>query len=183
MRLNGRLKKLEAHCGAGPAGPRGHTRLLKGATAEAVLDAVGEAIDPADEDVATSILAHVDEAARTPREAPPRGSEFWYEGCEQEFQTHFFVYWLWGLAEGSWALPAPMPRAVLEGFNSRCGCVLWRCEGCLTGLGNGGRYPLCPVCGSTNLSSKKLSGPPWDAHWQYTPLPPARRWGGGPPRT
>jgi len=145
-----------------------------------VLDAVGGAIADADEDLVTAILAHVDEAARTPREAPPRGSEFWYEGCEQEFQAHFFVYWLWGLTEGSWALPTPMPRAVLEGFNSRCGCVLWRCEACLTGLRNGSRYPLCPACGSASLSQKKLSGPPWDAHWQYTPLP-ARRGGAGPP--
>jgi hypothetical protein len=145
---------------------------------KAICDAVGAALDPADGDLAASILALVDEAAKTPREAPPRNSEAWYEGCEQEFETHFFVYWLWGLAEGSWALPTPIPRSVLEGFNSRRGCVLWRCEDCLTGLGNGSRYASCPVCGSGNLSHKTLSGPPWDAHWQYTPLPPVTRGSG-----
>jgi hypothetical protein len=121
----------------------------------------------------------VDTAARTLRVPPPRGSEYWYEGCEQEFETHFFVYWLWGLQEGSWALPVPVPRAVLEGFTSRCGCVLWRCEDCLTGMGNGSRYNACPVCGSANRSQKKLSGPKGHRHWEYTPLPQPRAKAGG----
>jgi hypothetical protein len=132
-------------------------------------------VDDADEDVLDSILNFVEQAARTPRTPPPRESEYWYEGCEQESETQFFVYWLWGLAEGSWALPTPIPRSVLEGFNSRYGCVLWRCEECLTGLGNGSRHASCPVCGSGNLSHKKLSGPSGSAHWQYTPLPPVTR--------
>ena len=146
------------------------TRSLKGLDVDALLDAVAEAIDPADEALFLSIMGHVQKAAETRREPPPRSSEFWYEGCEQEFETHFFVYWLKGLLIGSWALPEKIPRAVLEGFNDRCGCVLWRCEDCLTGLGNGSRYTTCPVCGSTDLSHKKLSGPPWDAMHEYTPM-------------
>jgi hypothetical protein len=154
---------------------KGRTQLLKGQTHDAVCDAVAAAIDPADEDVFASILAHLEKAAQTPREAPSRASDAWYEGCEEEFDTHFFVYWLWGLAEGSWALPSPVPRAVLEGFNTPCGCVLWRCEDCLTGLGNGSRYASCPVCGSANLSHKKLYGPTGHRHFEYTPLPHRHR--------
>jgi hypothetical protein len=150
---------------------KGRTRLLKGLEFDAVCDAVEAAIDPADQDLLESILAQVEEAAKTRREAPSRNSDAWYEGCEQEYETHFFVYWLWGLSEGSWALPEPIPRAVLEGFNARCGCVLRRCEDCLTGLGNGSRYSACPVCGSDHLSHKKLYGPTGHRHYEYTPLP------------
>jgi hypothetical protein len=173
MRLAGRVGKLEALEAAAKAGRGGATRLLKGLEWEAVLQAVEGALDDADAAMLDAILAHVEEAARTPRGPPGDRDE---EG-NPIYDTHFFEYWLWGLQEGSWALPQPIPRAVLEGFNSRCGCVLWRCEDCRTGLGNGRRYGSCPVCGSANLSHKKLSGPPWDSHWQYTPLPPPRQAG------
>jgi hypothetical protein len=153
------------------------TRSLKGLAWGDVLQAVEAAIDEADGDVVESILGHVEVAARTLREAPSRASPYWYEGCEEEYETHFFVHWLHGLAEGSWSLPLRMPRILLEGFNSRHGCVMWRCESCMTGLGNGligqghiGGWSSCPVCGATNISYRSLyegSGP----EWAYKPLP------------
>jgi hypothetical protein len=153
------------------------TRLLTGLDWDDVLKAMAAAIDPADGDLCGKILALAEEAKRTLRTPPPRASESWYEGCENEYEMHYFVYWLIGLMHGSWALPQRLPRAVLEGFADRRGCILWRCEDCLTALANGNhsRYKECPVCGSANLSHKKLSGPPWDAHWQYTPLPAGGR--------
>ena len=176
MNLNNRVSRLldEARGRERARRRKGTTRLLKGLEYEAVLNAVEAALDDADADLVESILGFVEKAAQTLREPPPQGSDNWYEGCEKEFETHFFVYWLWGLSEGSWALPTPMPRSLLEGFNSRYGCVLWRCEDCLTGLGNGSRYATCPVCGSENLSQKKLYGPTGDRHWEYTPLPAPR---------
>jgi hypothetical protein len=171
MSLGRRLERLETEYALDGGGLPGKTRSLKGLPWPEVCEAVLAAIDPADEDLFEAIHTHVETAAHTLREAPSRKSDAWYEGCEQEFEVHFFVYWLWGLPVGSWALPEPVPRAVLEGFNARYGCVLARCEDCLTGLGNGNRYSTCPVCGSEYLSCKKLSGPPWDPHWVYTPLP------------
>jgi hypothetical protein len=152
---------------------KGRTRLLKGLEFDAVCDAVEAAIDPADEDLLESILTHCDAAAERPLHDPPLSPnhDYFYPGCNEERDVHFFLYWLWGLEIGSWALPDPMPRAVLEGFNAPCGCVLWRCEDCLTGLGNGSRHSACPVCGSDNLSHKKLSGPTGHRHYEYTPLP------------
>jgi hypothetical protein len=105
-----------------------------------------------------AILAHVEEAARTSLSAP-RGSDYWYEGCG-EFQTHFVVECLWDPGIGAWALPVPLPRAVLKAFNSPSGGVRWRCEACRTGLGSGSHYPVCPVCGSARFSPMPPSGSP-----------------------
>jgi hypothetical protein len=78
---------------------------------------------------------------------------------------------LLGLQHGSWSLPDPMPRSVLENFARRHGCVLRRCEDCRMGLPNGVViFQTCPVCGSSRLSHKKISGPPWDPNYVYTPL-------------
>ena len=50
-----------------------------------------------------------------------------------------------------------MPRSVMEAFNARYGCILKRCEDCLTALGNAVLFSTCPVCGSENLSYKDIS--------------------------
>ena len=170
MNLKNRVGRLLAQAQKRERLQRGKsvTRLLTGLEWEAVLDAVDKAIDPADQDLIAAIEAHVEEAARTALRHPTTGGPWHDESGEQLYQTHFFLYWLMGLRTGSWALPNPIPRAVLEGFNARYGCVLWRCEDCLTGLGNASRYSACPVCGSSNLSHKKLAV---TRHWEYTPLP------------
>jgi hypothetical protein len=141
--------------------------MLTGLSLEEVIDAVDAAINPDDEDLAKLIVALVEEAASTLREPLPRGSEFWYEGCEQESETHYFMWWLAGLQAGSWCLPVPIPRAVLEGFRDRKGSISWRCEDCLTALANGARYSVCPTCGSCNLSYRSLAV---GREWEYTPL-------------
>jgi hypothetical protein len=125
-------------------------------------------MDPADEDLVAAIMAHVEDRARTPLKHGITPEPLHDEDGKPLFETHFFEYWLWGLGVGSWALPQPtIPRAVLEGFNDRHGCVLWRCQDCLTALGNASRYSVCPVCGSTEIRGKTL----WkDRHWEFTPL-------------
>jgi hypothetical protein len=177
MSLKKRVDRLLA--GARQANPAcrggGRTRLLKGLAWEAVLEAVAGAVGPPDRDLLDAILAHVEEAARTPRRHPSTGEPWRTEGGKQLYETHHFVYWLWGLQAGSWALPEPLPRAALEGFRGRYGAILWRCEACLTALANGGRYATCPTCGSSDLSHKKLGGSEGVSHWQYTPLSPPER--------
>jgi hypothetical protein len=78
------------------------------------------------------------------------------------------------LREGSWALPVPLTRAYLRWFDHEHAMVLTRCEDCLCGLPGLCWRELrrCPVCDSQNVSGKKLSGPPWDPHWIYTPNRP-----------
>jgi hypothetical protein len=159
----------------------GRTRSLQGLDLDDVIQAVQGAIDPADADLFRSVLGHVEAAAQTPLRHPLTGGPWRDEDGTPLFDTHFFVYWLWGLEAGSWNLADPLPRTVLEGFNARHGAILWRCEDCLTALANGSRYATCPACGSANLSHKKLSGNEvdgWDPHWIYTPLPRRQRgWG------
>src|SRR5262245_34457945 len=148
---------------AAPGPPR--TRLLKGLEWKAVLEAVWAALDPADADLFGAIHAHVEERARTPR-TNSRG-----DGPERDgqgnvlFEVHHFVYWLWGLEEGSWALPEPIPRAVLEGFRGLYGRVAWRCEDCRTALANGRRYAACPACGSHRSLKGLGPGGPGPAGW------------------
>lgn len=121
-----------------------------------ILQAVDKAIHPADRDLLDRIIGHVNEIR-----------------IHRDQKAHHFIDWLRGLKIGSWHLPKRIPREWLEGFDRANGAVLFRCEDCLAGLGNGRKdhYQTCPICGSANLSVKKLSGPPWDAHWEYTPLP------------
>src|SRR5215472_9922905 len=136
MNLDKRVDRLlEKARGRNRAGRgKGRTRLLAGLGTDAVFDALDAALDAADEDILNSVVGFAEEAARTPLRHPTTGGPWYDDGGNQLFDTHFFVSWLRGLREGSWALPEPTPRAVLEGFNARHGCVLWRCEDCLTAL-------------------------------------------------
>jgi hypothetical protein len=165
-----RLAKIEG--AVGRLVGKNPTRSLQGCTHDAIWDAVEAAIDPADQDVVERIAAHVRELAAVPWQNQTTKEKYLDEDGKVQPTPHFFIFWLWGLEAGSWNLPKRIPRAVLEGFDSRWGAVLHRCEDCRTGLGNGhGPFSTCPVCGGGQLSCKKLSGPPWDKHWQYTPLP------------
>jgi len=129
----------------------------------------------ADEALINEILAFVGEAAATPvleYGNGKNGEPLLDEESQPVFEQHFFVSWLMGLLTGSWSLPEDLPRRFLEGFASRYGTIMWRCEECLSGLGNGvldkgGPYNACPICNSANLSHKYLGGPPWDPPWVY----------------
>jgi hypothetical protein len=152
------------------------TRDCTGLEWEALLEAVLTAINPADEDVVGKILGFVEAAARTPR-IDWTTKEPYRDGAGQVVhQGHHFVYWLWGLQAGSWWLPERVPRAVLEAFAQEQGFVGRRCEDCrmATAQRLGGGWAVCPVCGGSAVSHKKLSGPPWDPPHIYTP------WGGVP---
>jgi hypothetical protein len=141
----------------------------KGLEWSALIKRVAAAVDPADGDVMDKIVGFMAEAHATPY-ANAYGPVKDEQG-NQVYERHHFDYWLLGLQHGSWSLPDRMPRSALENFASRHGCVLRRCEDCRMGLPNGAiLFQTCPVCGSANLSHKKLSGPPWDPHWVYTPL-------------
>ena len=138
---------------------------------EKISEAVEHAIDCADEDLIEKILGYVDELAAIPLQNPLTKERILDEDGQELPTPHHFSYWIYGLTVGSWHLPKRIPRGLLEGFDDLHGAVLFRCEDCLTGLGNARRYGTCPVCHGPKISVKKLSGPPWDKHWEYTPLP------------
>src|SRR5262249_54162411 len=100
------------------------------------------------------------------------------DGKEQP-HPHFFQFWLWGLPEGSWSLPGHLPRTWWDTFASLHGAVIHRCGDCLCATGNAVIPAACPVCGSSRLQHKKLSGPPWDPPRIFTPLPRGPNVAGG----
>src|SRR5258708_155240 len=119
-----RLRKLHEVLVARP--DKGRTRCLKGMDIGAVCAAVDAAINVGDQDVITAIVAHVEKAARKPLAHPRTGGPWYDDDGEQLFETHGFVYWLAGLQVGSWALPEPLPRPVLETFNAENALVFRR---------------------------------------------------------
>jgi len=173
MNVRGRLARLESLRAPENGGLPGKTRSLKGLDHEAVCDAVEDAVADEDAGLLEAVIALALEAERTPRLRYEGGAMVpWLDDDgEQLFETHHFSYWVWGLGLGSWSLPLKIPRAVLEGFNHRHGCVLSRCECCRTGLANGARYPACPVCGAGRgmISCKALYGPTHHRHYEYKP--------------
>jgi hypothetical protein len=169
MNLRKRLERLELL--VKPVAGRVCNRDMKCIPWEELLKTVEDAVASADDDLLTEILGLV-EAHGKESGQNQTSKETHLDPQDREITPpHFFVIWLWGLEEGSWRLPARLPRELLEGFCRPYGCVLFRCEDCLTGLGNARLYAECPVCHSVRISCKKLSGPPWDPLWVYTPLP------------
>jgi hypothetical protein len=175
MNLHKRLEKLERL--AKPAARKVPTRDMTGVAWKELLNAVGESIDAADEDLAKEILRLVAEAAKVPWHNLTT-KEKYLDDQGQEIPTpHYFVIWLWGLEVGSWRLPPRLSREILQGFCRPYGAVLCRCEDCLAAFGNNQLFTECPVCHGSRLSCKYLAGPPWDPAWVYTPHPnscPAR---------
>jgi hypothetical protein len=151
------------------------TRDCRGLEWEGLLGLVADSIADEDKELLDRILELVDEAGRLPRLDPGTQEVLRGEGGEILYQQHAFVDWCWGLDSGAFRLPAVMPRGVAEGFLEYPPAGPWllrRCEGCLAWLPN--RFQLswpCPVCGGADISHKKISGPPWDPMWVYTPRP------------
>jgi hypothetical protein len=176
MTLKNRIGKLEvefAHEGGGLAGV---TRSLKGLPLHDVLVAVEQAVAQADKELVRSVVHLCHEAWQRPRHDPPLSEDhrFYYEGCNEEKDEHYFVFWIRGLMCGSWSLPIPtIPRVMLVEFNHDRSGIFSRCEHCRTALPRRAGVDGCPVCGAarTMISQKKNSGPPWDPPWVYTPLP------------
>jgi hypothetical protein len=175
VNVNRRLNKLlDAAKGVCRTRRREARRVMcKGMPWNDLLEAVVAAVAQEDCDVLERIMGFVEERAATPYvENRLTGEPKKDEHGNIVYEIHHFIYWLWGLQEGSWSLPERLPRAVLEGFADRHGCVLWRCEDCFLGLANGrGYYDHCPVCGSDNISMKDLSR---SKHWEHYPVPKVR---------
>jgi hypothetical protein len=169
MNLRKRVEKLERVFK--PTAPRVSTRDLTGVEWEELLAAVDGALMPADADLVQQIRALVEELAKVPWRNQTTKELYLTEDGQEQPTPHFFCYWLWGLQAGSWRLPDPIPREVLEGFCRLHGAVLRRCEDCLSAFGNACSYQHCPVCQSTRISVKKLIAPSCDAAWQYAPRP------------
>jgi hypothetical protein len=143
-KFSNRLKRLETNCSVEELGGLpGKTVMLTGQTTDQILEAIEKATDAADGELLDVIDAHCGAVAEEAEGRPTR--------------EHYFLCWVIGLELGSWSLPLSIPRSVLEGFAERHGCIVWRCESCLTALGNGSRYSVCPVCGSADLSQRDFA--------------------------
>lgn len=171
MSLIHRIKRLEQLASGLKLVSKAERRMCTNMEKEELLALVDETINPEDADLIEKILGFVDQAATRPAREYVGGELklIFDEDGNQRFQTHYFVIWLWGLHAGSWSLPRTLPRRFLAGFAEPDGDVLSRCENCLCGLGNAFRYDSCPICGSDDISTKNLSGPPWDLKWIYRP--------------
>jgi hypothetical protein len=156
-------------------------RKCQNATWEELLRRVEESIPPESWSVTKDILKQIGEyKQRQPLEVA--------NGKTEQF-IHGFVYWLWALQAGSSSLPEKIPHELLLAWRNghanhpadRTPLPLRRCEDCLLVMPNctpdgfGSCLTPCPVCGSGNISHKKLSGPPWDAMYIYTALPCQQR--------
>jgi hypothetical protein len=171
MNVRGRLARLESLLGPEGGGLPGKTRSLKGLDVDAVLAAVEAAIDAADEDVLDRIDARCAGAEATPARDPRTGGPWFDEDGKQIFETHWFTYWLAGLALGSWSLPLRMPRVILEAFDAEYPVIAGRCENCRTALPAPLGKGTCPVCGAGKdmISGKAFYGPTHDQHFEYKP--------------
>jgi hypothetical protein len=161
MKLHKRLEKLERHwkTKAVPVA----TRDLTGVEWEKVLAEVDSALAPADMDLVDQIMSFTRERAQVTWHNESTGERYLTDDGQEQPTPHFFIRWLWGLTEGCWRLPEPLPREVLEGFCCLRGTIVRRCEDCLSALGNGRSYEQCPVCQSERLSVSNMSGgdPAW----------------------
>jgi hypothetical protein len=139
------------------------TRELTGMEWNQLLAEVDAAMQRTDTDLIKQIMTFTEELGQVVWQNEMTGEKYLTDEGHEQPTPHFFIRWLWGLHDGSWRLPDPVPRAVLEGFVSLRGAVLWRCEDCLTALGNGRLYDRCPVCQSMRLAVRNLSGgePEW----------------------
>ena len=156
MNLRKRVEKLERLFK--PAARRvAPTRDLTGMDWDKLLAEVDGALMDADADLVREIMALAHELAQEPWQNQTTKENLTAEGQEQP-TPHFFIRWLCGLQDGSWRLPLPIPREVLEGFCRLHGAVYRRCEDCLCAVGNAIPYERCPVCQSERLATN-LGGP------------------------
>jgi hypothetical protein len=169
MNLRKRVEKLELRCK--PTALRVSTRDLSGLEWPKLLAEVYGALLPADADLFRQIMALAEERAQVPWHNETTKEMYLTEDGQEQPTPHFFITWLWGLHAGSWRLPQPLPREVLEGFCRLRGAVFRRCEDCLSALGNARSYDHCPVCQSQRIAVN-MGGP--NAAWVYTPGPHRR---------
>jgi hypothetical protein len=179
MNLKNRVQRLEKKADMMAKG-RGRTvssRYCKGAGFDELMHMVEEGLLPESVPVLANIVQQIEEYHQRPARKLPDG--------EMIQDIHGFVYWLWGLQAGCSSLPEKIPPELLlawrNGYTNHPAGVspvpLRRCEDCMLVLPNctpdgfGPSINPCPVCGSENISHKKLSGPPWDPMHIYTPLP------------
>jgi hypothetical protein len=176
MSLKTRIRRLEEEVNmmARGRGRSVRSRLCKGATWEEMLQMLEESLLPESVPVVETIFDQIEEYDQRPPRKLPNG--------ETAKDIHGFLYWLWGLQEGSSSLPEKMPPELLlawhNGYvNHPAGATpvpTRRCEDCLLVLPNasvdgfGHTFGPCPVCGSENISYKDLSSP--DPMHIYTPL-------------
>ena len=97
---------------------------MKGVAWQELFKAVGEGIDSADEDLAREILRLVAEAAKVPWHNQTTKEKYLDDKGEEIPTPHFFVIWLWGLAEGSWRLP---PHYHVKSFKDFADPTAWYC--------------------------------------------------------
>jgi hypothetical protein len=177
MSLKSRLFKLEEKVKVMTSG-RGRSvrnRQCKGATWEELLQMIEESLLPESVPVLENIFDQIEEYGQRPPRKLPNG--------EMAENIHGFLFWLWGLQEGSSSLPEKMPPELLwawrNGYTNHPAGVspvpIRRCEDCLLVLPNctpdgfGPTFSPCPVCGGQNISHKDLSTP--DPMHIYTPQP------------
>jgi hypothetical protein len=167
MSLNERIKAVERL--VGPLRRRREGLSCKGLDFAEILTRVEAAIDPADEDIVERILAHYNAAAATPWKNQTTGEPYLDDDGVQLNEMHFFGEWLSGLQQGWFSLPARLPRGLLETFDRRYGCLLWRCEDCRAGHGNAVVRSACCVCGG-KLLQRSLCGESlgWETVEEYT---------------
>ena len=175
MNLKTRIRRLEEEVNmmARGRGRSVRSRLCKGAPWKELLHLLEESLLPESVPVLETIFDQIEEYGQRPARKLPNG--------ETAENIHGFLYWLWGLQEGSSSLPEKMPPELLlawrNGYvNHPAGSTpvpIRRCEDCLLMLPNctpngfGACISPCPVCDSENFSHKNLSEP---MHI-YTPLP------------
>jgi hypothetical protein len=185
MNLKNRVRRLEEKANMLAKG-RGRTvssRFCKGASFDELMQMIEESLLPESVPVLESIVKQMEEYHQRPPRKLPNG--------EMIPRIHGFMDWLWGLQASSSSLPEKIPPELLlawrNGYaNHPAGSTpvpLRRCEDCLLVLPNctsdgfGPCIHPCPVCGSENISHKKLSGTPCDPMHIYTPVNSGgRRW-------
>jgi hypothetical protein len=183
MNLKSRVSKLEkkATMMAKGRGRLVSSRFCKGASFDELMQMIEESLLPKSVPVLETIVKQIKDYQQRPPRKLPNG--------EMSQRIHGFMDWLRGLQAGSSFLPEKLPPDLLlawrNGYvNHPAGVTpipVRRCEDCLLVLPNcspdgfGPCIHPCPVCGSENISHKKLSGPPCDPMHIYTPLPTPMR--------
>lgn len=178
MNLKNRIRRLEEKANIMAKG-RGRlvcSRDCKGVSLDELMQMVEESLLPESVPVLEDIAKQIEAYHQRPPRKLPNG--------EMINNIHGFVYWLWGLQAGCSSLPEKIPSELLlawrNGYaNHPAGATpvpIRRCEDCLLVLPNcspdgfGPCINPCSVCGSENISHKKLSGPPCDPLHIYTPV-------------
>jgi hypothetical protein len=140
-------------------GHLGMTVSIAGLPSKEFFDCIEGAIREEDHDVWKRLIDVMRLMAKQPRKHPSTGEIDADDKGQPLFEISMLRYWLHHLRAGHLRLPKSIPRLVLESLDSEHGCVLFRCESCLTGYGNAipSAVRPCAVCGSAEVCCRKLS--------------------------